>query len=75
MQLPDPEQTPLIAAWPDAGQWLGLGRTTTFDAIGRGEIPHVRIGRRLLVPVAELRRLVSLDPSPGDELAARRRAS
>lgn len=74
MQLPDPERTPLIPAWPDAGEWLGLGRTATFDAVKRGEIPTIKLGRRLLVPVADLRRLAHLDPTPApvDELASRR---
>lgn len=27
---------------------LGLGRNTVYDAAGRGEIPHRRIGRRLI---------------------------
>jgi len=27
---------------------LGLGRNTVYDAVNRGEIPHRRIGRRLI---------------------------
>ncbi len=27
---------------------LGLGRNTVYDAANRGEIPHRRIGRRLI---------------------------
>ena len=27
---------------------LGLGRNTVYEAAGRGEIPHRRVGRRLL---------------------------
>ena len=27
---------------------LGLGRNTVYDAANRGEIPHRRVGRRLL---------------------------
>ena len=27
---------------------LGLGRNTVYDAAGRGEIPHRRVGRRLI---------------------------
>lgn len=32
----------------------GLGRTSTYLAIGRGEIPIKRIGRRLIIPLAAL---------------------
>ena len=27
---------------------LGLGRNTVYDAANRGEIPHRRVGRRLI---------------------------
>lgn len=33
---------------------LGVGRSTAYDAARRGEIPTVRLGRRLLVPKAKL---------------------
>lgn len=35
-------------------QVLGLGRTATYDAARRGELPTRRLGRRLLVPVPAL---------------------
>jgi hypothetical protein len=28
-----------------------IGRTLAFEAIRRGELPHIRLGRRILVPV------------------------
>lgn len=33
---------------------LGIGRTKTYELIGRGQIPVVRIGRRTLVHRADL---------------------
>lgn len=30
---------------------LGLARNTAYEAISRGEIPSIRIGRRILVPI------------------------
>jgi excisionase family DNA binding protein len=35
---------------PEAGEQLGLGRNAAYEAAKRGEIPTIRIGRRLLVP-------------------------
>ena len=35
--------------WPDVGRALGLGRNSTFKAAKSGEIPTIRIGKRLLV--------------------------
>lgn len=38
---------------------LGISRSSAYEAAVRsGEIPTVRIGRRILVPVAGLRRLL-----------------
>lgn len=33
----------------EAGRVLGLGRSASYDAARRGEIPVLRFGRRLLV--------------------------
>jgi excisionase family DNA binding protein len=38
---------------------LGLHRTTVAAALRRGDLPGVRIGRRWLVPVAALDRLLA----------------
>ena len=46
---------------------LGIGRTAAYDAVRRGEIPTLRIGRRLLIPEDALGRLLlagSGDASP-----------
>lgn len=32
----------------EIAQLLGVGRDTVYDAAGRGEIPHRRLGRRLI---------------------------
>jgi excisionase family DNA binding protein len=51
-------------AWmtvPEAGEYLaGLGRSASYQAAARGEIPVLRIGRRLVVPVAKLRETMGL---------------
>lgn len=33
---------------------LGIGRTTFYALIKSGGIPHIRVGRRILIPVKEL---------------------
>lgn len=40
---------------------LGLSRSSGYDAIKRGEIPSIRVGRRLLIPVIPLLRLLGAD--------------
>jgi excisionase family DNA binding protein len=42
----------------EAGALLGLGRNSTFKAAHLGQIPSIRIGRRLLVPLAALEKLL-----------------
>jgi excisionase family DNA binding protein len=43
---------------PEAGELLGLSRNTAYQACKRGEIPSLRLGGRLVVPVAQLLRLL-----------------
>lgn len=52
----------------EAGRRLGVSRNTAYEAAGRGEIPTIRIGRRLLVPVVAFERLLN-QPSQKPEAA------
>ena len=48
---------------PEAGDFLaGLGRSASYQAAARGEIPTIRVGRRLVVARARLRELMGLPP-------------
>ncbi|MDA8288848.1 MAG: helix-turn-helix domain-containing protein [Actinomycetota bacterium] len=38
---------------------LGISRAFAYEAVRRGEIPSIRIGRRVLVPRVALDRLVN----------------
>jgi excisionase family DNA binding protein len=40
---------------------LGIGRNQAYEGIKKGEIPVVRVGRRLLVPVAALDKMMNAD--------------
>ena len=51
----------------EAAAYLRLGLNTTYEAIRRGELPAVRVGRRLLVPRAALERLLAESMPPADE--------
>jgi len=66
--IPDPEEVPFLPLWPDVGKILGLGRSSTYAAAERGEIPTVRLGHREVVPVAALRRMAQLEePASGHQ--------
>jgi excisionase family DNA binding protein len=47
----------------EAAQILGLGRNSAYEAVRRGEIPALKIGRRLIVPRPALERLLDLGPA------------
>jgi len=38
---------------------LGIGRNSAYEAVTRGEIPVIRVGKRLLVPKTALEKLLS----------------
>lgn len=61
--IPLAEDQPTLTIWPEAGGAIGLSRSATYDAAARGDIPTIRIGRRILVPTAALRRMLQLDES------------
>jgi excisionase family DNA binding protein len=42
----------------EAGRKLGVGRNKAYEAARAGQIPTIRIGKRLLVPKAAFDRLV-----------------
>jgi len=44
---------------PEAGMDLNLSRGGAYAAVRRGEIPAIRIGRRLLVPADFIDRLLA----------------
>lgn len=48
-----------LLAVPGAARWLGIGRTTFYRLVSRGEIQTVQIGKRRLVAVADLEAYVA----------------
>ena len=49
----------------EAAQELGISRNGAYQAAGRGELPTIRIGRRLLVPRAALAQMLgTVEPDP-----------
>ncbi len=42
----------------EAAVVLGISRATPYDAVSRGEIPSIRIGRRILIPKVALERML-----------------
>jgi excisionase family DNA binding protein len=47
----------------EAAKLLGIGRNLCYDRVKTGEIPVIKIGRRLLVPRSALEKLLA-NPKP-----------
>ena len=48
----------LVFTVDETQKLLKLGRTATYEAIRRGDIPSIKIGGRVLVPKSGLLRLI-----------------
>jgi excisionase family DNA binding protein len=55
----------------EAAPIIGVSRGSAYAAAQSGEIPTLRIGRRLVVPVAALRRLLGEMPEASWQPASR----
>lgn len=55
--LPDPATQPTLKV-NQAAALLGVDRNTLYEAIKRGEVPSIRIGRSIRVPTAGLLRML-----------------
>ena len=53
MQLPDPRIRPTLSV-EDAADLLDISRASAYQGVKAGEIPSIRVGRRILVPTAAL---------------------
>lgn len=51
----------------EAATLLGISRAFAYEAVRRGDIPSIRIGRRVLVPRVALDRLVNGPATPATE--------
>jgi excisionase family DNA binding protein len=40
----------LVLSVPEAARLLGISRTHAYGLVARGELAHVRLGRRIVVP-------------------------
>jgi excisionase family DNA binding protein len=49
----------LTVSVPEAGRLLGYSRNTAYEAVERGELPVIKLGRKMRVPRAAIERLLS----------------
>ena len=51
----------LVLTVSEAAAALGISRTHAYEFVARGELPSLRLGRRIVVPRRSLERLVDGD--------------
>lgn len=49
----------LVWSVEEAGRQLGISRAHAYELIARGELPHLRLGRRLVVPKRAIEKLLT----------------
>jgi hypothetical protein len=60
---------------PEAGRrYFDLGKNASYDAARRGELPVIRIGSRLRVPVMAIERMLEQATTKADALPNAKRA-
>jgi excisionase family DNA binding protein len=59
---------PLTLTVEEAGRLLGISRGAAYRAAACGQIPTIRVGRRLLVPTARLHQLLGLTHDNGSSV-------
>ena len=52
----------LVFTVAEAGELLGISRAFAYELVARGELPVIRLGRRIVVPKAALLAMVDLTP-------------
>jgi excisionase family DNA binding protein len=45
-----PDEQRLVWTVEEAARLLGISRAHAYELVARGELPHLRLGRRVLVP-------------------------
>lgn len=53
------EQVKATVTVIEAAKRLGIGRNQAYEAAHKGQIPVIKIGKRLLVPLAALERMLN----------------
>ena len=52
-------KTKLTMSVSEAAKKLGIARNSLYEGVKRGEVPYVRIGKRILIPIAALEKKLS----------------
>ncbi len=74
MRSSKPANLRLVYTVTEAAELLGIGRSTAYELVARGELPTVRLGHRVVVSRPTLADLLGFEPPLPGELDAVRSA-
>ena len=57
---------PHVITVEEAAELLRISRNTAYEAVKRGEIPSVRVGRRILIPRISIMKMLGGEEATGD---------
>jgi excisionase family DNA binding protein len=52
---------PLTLTVEQAGRLLGIGRSTAYEIVASGDLPSIRLRRRIVIPTARLAERLGVD--------------
>ena len=58
----DSERKAMVVTVPEAARLLGISRTHAYELVARGELTHLRLGRRIVIPKHSIETLLGLSP-------------
>jgi excisionase family DNA binding protein len=61
---PRPDRSPLTLSVPEAAKLLGVSCDLVYDLVSQGELPALRLGRRIVLPRRALEELVDSASNP-----------
>ena len=56
-----------VDIWPTAARMLGVSRGVAYEMARTGQLPVIRCGRRLVVPLARLKAMLGESATPAAE--------
>ena len=59
----------LAVSVKQAAELIGVGKNTMYAAVAAGDVPHVKVGRRILIPVSRLEQWLEENTQGGLVLA------
>lgn len=58
------DRSAMVVTVSEAAQLLRISRTHAYELVARGELAHVRLGRRIVIPKHALDTLLGLSSEP-----------